>query len=308
MSAVDVAPVRRSLAAGVGVWLGWFAAGWLAGVVGWVMLPAVLLGWSPTVVTSGSMEPRIRAGDIVHLAPPADIEVGAVIRFPDELGRHVLHRVVHVHPDGSLQTRGDANARPDTMPVDIGQVTGRGVLLIPYAAHPLSIAGAVFVTVAFAVRLAQHRRRPVAAAGLLLLAVAVAAVGLPGAARAAFTDTTTTTGSQFTALTVAAPTSLSAQCGLIGVGSGQVHLSWPASPTPGVTGYQILHAVGGATPTVIGTVTAPTTSHTHTFNPALLGLGTYNYTTRATHGSFTSPPSPGSSVAIVQLLGATICL
>lgn len=99
----------------------------------------VVLGLRPVAVTSGSMEPVIRAGDVVMFAgPPAGLlGPGTVVGF-DEPGtnRPVTHRVVRANPDGTYVTQGDANHEPDPQHLDRDRVWGVGRLLIPYAGYP----------------------------------------------------------------------------------------------------------------------------------------------------------------------------
>lgn len=115
-------------------------------VVLWLLLatvlPAVGLGWQPAVITSGSMEPLIRPGDVVLTSPTTstgDIEPGNVVTFesPARDGTLTTHRVLAVNPDGSLRTQGDANVSPDSTPVRPDDVVGRGRLLIPLVGLPL---------------------------------------------------------------------------------------------------------------------------------------------------------------------------
>lgn len=109
------------------------------------LLPA-LLGWSATVVQSGSMRPHIDAGDVVVLSPlPADrpVPVGGVVRFtssagaqPDGVERPVLHRIVTDHEDGTYATAGDANADVDSTPLVRERITGQARLLVPFIGLP----------------------------------------------------------------------------------------------------------------------------------------------------------------------------
>src|SRR5690349_12968093 len=57
----------------------------------------VMLGWSATVVMSGSMEPAVAPGDVIVTSRPSSPpRIGQIVRFPDpaEPGRFLLHRVV----------------------------------------------------------------------------------------------------------------------------------------------------------------------------------------------------------------------
>lgn len=106
----------------------------------WSSLP-VLLGWEPTTVMSGSMEPRIFTGDVVVVRPvdPTEYKPGRVVlaEDPDHEGRLRLHRVVRLDDAGALVLRGDANATDDASTVIPAAVHGVGFLRIPYAGLPV---------------------------------------------------------------------------------------------------------------------------------------------------------------------------
>jgi signal peptidase I len=95
------------------------------------MTTAWARGWTLANVRTASMEPGIRPGSMVVLAPvdPADVEPGSVIGFRDErrADRVTTHRVVEVldQPRGVFfRTQGDANPRADGEPVPARAVVG----------------------------------------------------------------------------------------------------------------------------------------------------------------------------------------
>lgn len=68
----------------------------------------------PVTVAGTSMTPFFDPGDTVFLDLPArPIEVGDVILFVRFGVKYVLHRVVRVFPDGTLQLLGDAQVTPE---------------------------------------------------------------------------------------------------------------------------------------------------------------------------------------------------
>jgi signal peptidase I len=104
----------------------------------WIGLPWGLLGWSPTLIVSGSMEPLVSAGDVVMVRPVPTDELGTdtvVLYERPETGR-VLHRIVAVLPDGSFRTQGDANDVADSAPVRPDDVRGVAVLAVPWVGRP----------------------------------------------------------------------------------------------------------------------------------------------------------------------------
>jgi len=92
-----------------------------------------LFGVRPTLISGGSMDPVLRTGDIAVMreVPPAEVQVGDIVRFRHE-GVHVVHRVVEVQrpPEGLVFiTKGDANNRLDP-PVPAERVEGKVVFVI----------------------------------------------------------------------------------------------------------------------------------------------------------------------------------
>ena len=106
----------------------------------WTLLP-VALGWSPSVILTGSMLPAVEPGDIVVVAKvePKVLRVGHVIRFvdPSRPSRHLLHRITEVKQDGTFITRGDANPTADSTPVSRESVTGVARLRVPLIGLPV---------------------------------------------------------------------------------------------------------------------------------------------------------------------------
>lgn len=123
--------------AGLGSQIALYAIVWLAL---WSVLPALLLGWTSVLITSGSMHPTIRPGDVVVAQPwtEADLGAGTVVTFapPGHPGL-VTHRVVRVNSDGTYVTQGDANPNPDSTPLSPEHVVGVGRLRIPLIGLPL---------------------------------------------------------------------------------------------------------------------------------------------------------------------------
>jgi signal peptidase len=105
------------------------------GLAIWSVLPQVA-GWSPTVVMTGSMEPRLHPGDVVLSAPatahtvtPGQIIVVTNPAMPSHL---LVHRFVRFTPSGDLITKGDANRHEDSSPVPPASVHGLPRLRLPY--------------------------------------------------------------------------------------------------------------------------------------------------------------------------------
>jgi signal peptidase I len=112
----------------------------VASLVLWSLLPAVL-GWTPRVILSGSMEPRIHVGDVVVTRDvnAANLVKGQVITVadPDHPGKTRTHRVVRLEDNGTLTLKGDANQRADSSRVSLDAVQGVGVLRVAFIGRPV---------------------------------------------------------------------------------------------------------------------------------------------------------------------------
>lgn len=88
------------------------------------------------IVTSGSMEPTFKKGDLVFiqnvLVKP---KVGDIIIFPDPAGNvvsdkpvTVTHRIVEISGD-TIRTKGDNNPAPDSWRLDKKNILGKAIIL-----------------------------------------------------------------------------------------------------------------------------------------------------------------------------------
>ena len=89
----------------------------------------------PVTVAGTSMTPFLDPGDTVFLdLPDRSVEKGDVILFARFGRQYVLHRVVNVFPDGSLELLGDAQIRSERVhPGDVRAIvtgTRRGEKLL----------------------------------------------------------------------------------------------------------------------------------------------------------------------------------
>ena len=136
-TAREVPPGRWHFRAGV---IGLFVVSLFGSLVLWTIIPMVAMGWRPVVVGSGSMAPALRTGDIMLVsgADPDGVGEGTVV-FATDPSRDgtFTHRVVAIDPDGMLVTRGDANARPDSTPLDPTAVRGVGQMVTPMVGLPV---------------------------------------------------------------------------------------------------------------------------------------------------------------------------
>lgn len=104
--------------------------------LGFLALAPTALGYRPVAVTSASMAPALRTGDVVVTRPATGwLPVGAVIDFRSG-DRRIMHRIVEVTAAG-YRTRGDANRSPDGFEVVVDEVDGVGVMVVPLVGWPL---------------------------------------------------------------------------------------------------------------------------------------------------------------------------
>jgi len=104
----------------------------------WIAFPWAFLGWTPTLVTSGSMEPLVAPGDVVMLRPvtPEELTPNAVVLYDRPDTGRILHRILEQMPDGTFRTGGDANASPDSAFVHVEDIKGAAVLAVPWIGRP----------------------------------------------------------------------------------------------------------------------------------------------------------------------------
>ncbi len=103
-------------------------------------LVPLALGWDPVALTSGSMAPAVDSGDVLLAAPHDGLGLGpgTIVVFEDPSGRGTLtHRIVAVNPDGTYTTKGDAQPRIDSTPLEPDQVIGVGRVVVAEIGSPL---------------------------------------------------------------------------------------------------------------------------------------------------------------------------
>jgi len=110
----------------------WTAIALIGLVVVWSSVG--LLGFTPSVIASGSMAPTLNPGDVAIIisVPPRTIRIGDVIQYYTA-DMMIIHRVIDTYRAGGTRwfiTKGDANTEPDD-PVNQNQVIGKSVFTIP---------------------------------------------------------------------------------------------------------------------------------------------------------------------------------
>ncbi len=144
--------------------------------------------------------------------------------------------------------------------------------------------------------MSRRTRRTRPAARAVAVAGALGLVGLlAGAPTSAAWPYTSSTAASMAAAVVAPPPSVTVTVPLIQLLSCQVRVSWTASPTPGVDGYDVVLLRNGSP--VASTTTGPgTTSHTFTGQSILSGY----------QGRVTATAAGFRSVAVTSTSGTCL--
>jgi len=109
------------------------------------------LGFSSSVVISGSMSDTIEVNDLVICSQKKDYKVGDIITFISKSGSLVTHRIVGETQEGFI-TRGDANNTNDRDTVAQDCIMGKVILTVPkiglvveFMGTPLGLMCVVFI-------------------------------------------------------------------------------------------------------------------------------------------------------------------
>lgn len=74
--------------------------------------PIEFFGWSFLIVTTGSMEPEITAGELIIIKNFNDYKIGDIVTFLDQDDFLVTHRIINI-AENYIITQGDNNDLPD---------------------------------------------------------------------------------------------------------------------------------------------------------------------------------------------------
>jgi signal peptidase I len=278
----------------IGRFCAWLVGSWVISMALWAIVPALVMGWEPTVVSSGSMSPSLRVGDVVLIDRDSPVNEGDIVAF--QSGDHtVVHRAVGTTEDGEVTTRGDANRVDDSGSLGQEEIVGRARMVVPFIGMPTLWGNATLLValVGLLLSVAVLRERPAIGVGVLVVVTALAAFT---ATSVAWVGPTSSSGSSFEATIATAPTGFVATCGPASPYDVDVDLSWTA--VTGATAYNVLHdppGGGGGGYTVIATIAAPQTTYTHTLTS---GNGKQRFAVSAIVGTWESDPSAADSVKV----------
>lgn len=293
----------------------------------WVVVPSVVLGWEPVTIISGSMAPVVQPGHVVVVEPydGQELRAGDVVTYRDgQVDRLVTHRIASVGKDGTLVTRGDANAVDDPMPLTRDRIVGLGRLVVPAAGLPAlwahqgrgeMLLGLVVLTALAASgaagaastsmrnrrsspqrSLGASRSRRTWAAAIVVLVV-LGGLAATSVTRASFVGAQSNPANSFSAGTLITPSGLAATaaCTLVNT-TPWITLTWSA--VPGASEYRVLRAEGGT-----GSFTyLKTVQSTSTIDAGLAHNRRYDYRIEAVRDSWVSGPSDASGATTPGLL------
>jgi signal peptidase I len=97
-------------------------------------------GWHPTTVMTNSMAPTLSEGDVVAFAEfdGSLLDIGTIVQFEDAVREDstITHRIIGLNPDGTYETKGDANQGADSVKVATSSITGVSHMVLPYVGLP----------------------------------------------------------------------------------------------------------------------------------------------------------------------------
>ncbi len=103
------------------------------------VLPMIIPGYMSATITSGSMQPTLRVGDVVIAVDHDGTEIAPnTVVVYEEPRKHdlVTHRVVSTNPDGSYITRGDGSGVNDPAPIPAASIRSKARWIVPFVGLP----------------------------------------------------------------------------------------------------------------------------------------------------------------------------
>jgi len=122
-----------------GITIGWIATAALSVAIVWFSVGVFPI--YPSVILTGSMEPKIMPGDMILVKKMSceHVDVGDIIMFNNGEGIYITHRIIKKSEDtGELlfTTKGDNNQSADVGVVNASKLKGRVIGIIPDLGKP----------------------------------------------------------------------------------------------------------------------------------------------------------------------------
>ena len=130
----------------------------IIGIIGKVQLSAEnpypsFMGFRALTVLTGSMSPKLKAGDIVIIREVSkdSIKVGDVVTYNTDnlLITHRVNQIVNKDNNILFITKGDANNTVDTDAIRANQIMGKKIIRLPYAGYVSRFISRYFVLFLF---------------------------------------------------------------------------------------------------------------------------------------------------------------
>lgn len=124
----------------------------MAIVVAVILVIFKMSGGMTHIIQTGSMVPTLPVNTFILDLPAKDIKAGDIVTFQQPgMSKPVTHRIVSLHKDGTMITKGDANPSADNpdVPFTKSDVTGEYLMQIPVTAPAFWLSGPGIATGAF---------------------------------------------------------------------------------------------------------------------------------------------------------------
>ena len=130
---------KKIITIGLNVILGIFL---VIGIIVGISLLPIKNNFKILTVMSGSMEPKIKTGELIIVSPKADYNIGEIISFKvrgsDNKETTITHRIFEkniIRDQATYVTKGDANNTPDNNKIAKDQIIGRFIFGVKYVGY-----------------------------------------------------------------------------------------------------------------------------------------------------------------------------
>lgn len=121
-----------------------------------------VLGIKAYIITTESMSPSLKKGDVVLIKQEDKIKVGDIITFNQNgTGEIITHRVTRIEENGYI-TKGDSNVDEDSKIVRQEDIQGKEILRIPWLGkyiEELKKIRYLFIILIIIITIALHKKR-----------------------------------------------------------------------------------------------------------------------------------------------------
>lgn len=108
--------------------------------------PVKIFGKSFLIVTTGSMEPTIKSGELIIISENDNYEINDIVTYIDNDNFLITHRIISINEENGVITKGDGNNIEDDE-IEISRIKGKVIyhskilgFFVIYLLKPLIIA------------------------------------------------------------------------------------------------------------------------------------------------------------------------